>query len=897
MSQPKSYASTTRSTATSLIPSSSSSSITGTALYRKSLSQAHRRAPPESDEYMSPTTVFTAFVGGGGNSNHTYTHSQKRGDPRSEHEALTHEHGRNAGVVVPVPSKPTIPASTHIINKNNYNDFHYRQKGQNQPATTYSTISSEIGGKTYDDLAEDSADDDDVGRSEDGDRKDDRNGDNNKIGEDRGGSGAEGQRQYRQRFEVTQSKRVFGSDYLERSDVDLDLGLDLQSQPRSRILQSRMIKSFLHNGSSSSSGGFDSAISTYTGSGIGIGIGTGTGTGIHKTPPTTQLSQPTTTTRGSSSIGVLHTHPNQANTNTYNRHHQSRHYYRQNQTNGHQHQRQHQSVPSNDHGHGHAQGHRYNASRQLRQNHPRAASSSAFYNTNPNPPTSPPTPSSSSPPSSRTWRASRTSPPTAPPRVSSLLPPPRSTTTTTNTSSWLPLSTFTVTTPIIAAIAERPTISTSTSIPAPNPSPSPNHNATSDPASTTRTGILTPPPSNVILQEAPTHAQFASSFLDPLNNTPAVSTTASVLASGAGSGFGSGVPGSGVGSGSGLGSGAGPGPDPSPPARRQSHSRASSFGTAGDTLRNLNRWSSSTASSRLSAWDYHHYQQQQAQQQKSIAFARRMSVDSIGVLSQPPEPIQAQDSLLTNHYSSPRKLIKRRPSQGTSASPGTRARAGSASASTSTSGLAPGSRAVASARRDSPPPPLPLPSSAPPPNLPPIISLSPLDPDPESSFRLGPPRAMSRASPNLNPPNSVFASQPGNAEPQDYFWSGLSNPIRTASPAARSNTALLPPASVMRDRDIVPERRGHLRSRSAAKGGSGDSTKPKDRSNSKPSQKAMLSKALNKANTAVQLDNAQNYGAAREAYLEACELLQQVLTRTNGDDDRKKLDNIVSCCR
>ncbi|KAI1118491.1 hypothetical protein F5Y14DRAFT_438480 [Nemania sp. NC0429] len=54
----------------------------------------------------------------------------------------------------------------------------------------------------------------------------------------------------------------------------------------------------------------------------------------------------------------------------------------------------------------------------------------------------------------------------------------------------------------------------------------------------------------------------------------------------------------------------------------------------------------------------------------------------------------------------------------------------------------------------------------------------------------------------------------------------------------------------------------------------------------------MLSKALNKANTAVQLDNAQNYGAAREAYLEACELLQQVLARTNGDDDRKKLEAI-----
>ncbi|KAH9885705.1 hypothetical protein F4778DRAFT_774254 [Xylariomycetidae sp. FL2044] len=54
----------------------------------------------------------------------------------------------------------------------------------------------------------------------------------------------------------------------------------------------------------------------------------------------------------------------------------------------------------------------------------------------------------------------------------------------------------------------------------------------------------------------------------------------------------------------------------------------------------------------------------------------------------------------------------------------------------------------------------------------------------------------------------------------------------------------------------------------------------------------MLSKALSKANIAVQLDNAQNYGAARESYLEACELLQQVLARTNGEDDRKKLEAI-----
>ncbi|KAI1136219.1 hypothetical protein F5Y05DRAFT_405485 [Hypoxylon sp. FL0543] len=54
----------------------------------------------------------------------------------------------------------------------------------------------------------------------------------------------------------------------------------------------------------------------------------------------------------------------------------------------------------------------------------------------------------------------------------------------------------------------------------------------------------------------------------------------------------------------------------------------------------------------------------------------------------------------------------------------------------------------------------------------------------------------------------------------------------------------------------------------------------------------MLSKALAKANAAVQLDNAQNYGAARESYLEACDLLQQVLARTSGDEDRKKLEAI-----
>lgn len=93
--------------------------------------------------------------------------------------------------------------------------------------------------------------------------------------------------------------------------------------------------------------------------------------------------------------------------------------------------------------------------------------------------------------------------------------------------------------------------------------------------------------------------------------------------------------------------------------------------------------------------------------------------------------------------------------------------------------------------------------------------------------------------------------------------------------------------------------RGHSRSRSQGLKSSTDSaSSPKSRDRAKqPSQKAMLSKALQKANTAVQLDNAQNFEGARAAYLEACDLLQQVLLRTPGDDDKKKLEAIVSFAR
>lgn len=84
------------------------------------------------------------------------------------------------------------------------------------------------------------------------------------------------------------------------------------------------------------------------------------------------------------------------------------------------------------------------------------------------------------------------------------------------------------------------------------------------------------------------------------------------------------------------------------------------------------------------------------------------------------------------------------------------------------------------------------------------------------------------------------------------------------------------------------ESRGHSRNRSGkGSGGTGSS-----RNSKQPSQKAMLSKALQKANTAVLLDNAQNFDGAMQAYSEACSLLQQVMLRSSGDEDKRKLEAI-----
>ncbi|PTB68360.1 hypothetical protein BBK36DRAFT_1134923 [Trichoderma citrinoviride] len=119
-----------------------------------------------------------------------------------------------------------------------------------------------------------------------------------------------------------------------------------------------------------------------------------------------------------------------------------------------------------------------------------------------------------------------------------------------------------------------------------------------------------------------------------------------------------------------------------------------------------------------------------------------------------------------------------------------------------------------------------------------------------------------------------------------------SGPLRSISPSPYGNPATTTTPSTARmphEQSHDPYApRGHSRDHSGKS--SRDMGKPRAQKN--PSQKAMLSRALQKANTAVQLDNAQNFEGAREAYAEACDLLQQVLDRTPGDEDKRKLEAI-----
>lgn len=279
------------------------------------------------------------------------------------------------------------------------------------------------------------------------------------------------------------------------------------------------------------------------------------------------------------------------------------------------------------------------------------------------------------------------------------------------------------------------------------------------------------------------------------------------------------------------------------PPRRPS--RSSSAGGLSDSFRNLNRWSASTTSSRASPVPGH--------RKNTSNSSRRVSVDVAGSI-----------------YTSPRKLQKHRhPSHSgdTSRSPGvTRLRQESVSVV----------------------PPLQ--------SLPHIATLPSL----EQELQTIPP-----ASPVSVTQRQAFTSETASDHISAAYWDGpaasLEDPTNLSAQFGegggkdRSGGPL--PGGTM---PYTPngESRGHSRSRSTGAKGSTDTTssrgKERDRSAKQPSQKAMLSRALQKANTAVQLDNAQNPEGAKEAYSEACDLLQQVLQRTSGEEDRRKLEAIVS---
>lgn len=93
--------------------------------------------------------------------------------------------------------------------------------------------------------------------------------------------------------------------------------------------------------------------------------------------------------------------------------------------------------------------------------------------------------------------------------------------------------------------------------------------------------------------------------------------------------------------------------------------------------------------------------------------------------------------------------------------------------------------------------------------------------------------------------------------------------------------------SISRSQDATAENRRPIETEGS------DAARQKDRR--EQDKKSMLSKALQKAHTAVLLDNAQNFEGAIEAYSDACRLLQHVLQRSTGEEDRRKLDAIVSC--
>ncbi|KAG9667709.1 hypothetical protein KCU99_g2633, partial [Aureobasidium melanogenum] len=147
--------------------------------------------------------------------------------------------------------------------------------------------------------------------------------------------------------------------------------------------------------------------------------------------------------------------------------------------------------------------------------------------------------------------------------------------------------------------------------------------------------------------------------------------------------------------------------------------------------------------------------------------------------------------------------------------------------------------------------------------LPPRMSISNHSPNDEAQLTSA---TFTPTTPGLLTPNSYVNS--------DYFGSTAS-----ASSSYDKSPHALPPRTSSRQNGSISRQDISPAESSSSRGRSQD-------------KKMMLSKALEKANTAVLLDNAMNYEGALEAYRDACRLLENVLDRTSTPDDRRKLDAI-----
>ncbi|KAF1834310.1 hypothetical protein BDW02DRAFT_342713 [Decorospora gaudefroyi] len=363
-------------------------------------------------------------------------------------------------------------------------------------------------------------------------------------------------------------------------------------------------------------------------------------------------------------------------------------------------------------------------------------------------------------------------------------------------------------------------------------------------------------------------------------------------------------------------------PTPPPAATRRRSSAANGaadgLGAFRDGAANINRWSQSTAGS---SREHHHHHP---------SFSRKLSITTAGPLSaihalnttvngaaaHPPSPARTKNPPIANRSptSSPRRARPRSPVYD------------------------PPSSVTAPPRIPALPHTL-LPSSVYDPNTPTSTSTNN---SPSASSLFTPtltagnqPRdyfnskSLASLPPNQRPPSRSRVEKVGGKSPlgspviiQEHdarhdSTSAASRPTTARRPSITTrDTAQKPPQSAghrqaaSRDQSTTQSRdhyrsssrdhtrsssRDHLRSESNASARLDDGhqgTPPRTRERREKDKKTMLSRALQKANTAVLLDNAQNFEGAMEAYEDACKLLQQVMIRSSQEEDRRKLDAI-----